>query len=239
MQALQKRQVRRAVGKNMPTVFAAFLSVTLTACNSLVNREPPSELGITQKEAVEEYQPREYVFCDMNGGPWGCSSVTRKTPVSQAKPGSDGLGPLGQGGGSQEGGSRIEVGDRTGRMPDSKRMAAVKAGPGYAGVILFDFDSDVLLPHAEVVLANLLDSLRGKTLRIRGYTDSVGGESYNDSLALRRAQSVRNYLIEAGFPEADLSVEGEGLCCYITGNDSEEQRRRNRRVEIYLPKTSA
>jgi outer membrane protein OmpA-like peptidoglycan-associated protein len=200
------------------------MSVLLGACSSTIHRQPPQELGIVQ--SASEVGPREYVFCDMMGGPWGCASVSQKTPaasVSRAKqiverqPSPDSADSLHKGQGSE----------------DSARI--VYDGSKPVGEILFDFDSSDITPRAKIVLLDLLDSLRGKKLLFRGYTDAIGGGDYNDALAMRRALSVQAFFLNAGFSSADLSVEGEGLCCYVASNESDAGRSRNRRVEIFLP----
>ncbi|MEM3793357.1 MAG: OmpA family protein [Candidatus Bathyarchaeia archaeon] len=86
-------------------------------------------------------------------------------------------------------------------------------------VVYFDFDSARINP-AE---ASKLEPLRGKKgkFTITGYTCDIGTKAYNDRLALRRAEAVRNFL------GVDAEVAGRGKCCYVSAD-----RRKNRRAEI-------
>ena len=47
-------------------------------------------------------------------------------------------------------------------------------------------------------------------IRIVGYTDRLGKEDYNQSLSERRAETVRNYLVNRGVPAGVISAEGRG-----------------------------
>ncbi|MCB1959122.1 MAG: OmpA family protein [Rhodocyclaceae bacterium] len=68
---------------------------------------------------------------------------------------------------------------------------------------------------------------------IVGHTDSVGREGYNMLLSRQRARAVRNHLIALGGIEpARLSAEGKGEREPRVDNDSEDNRRLNRRIEI-------
>lgn len=134
--------------------------------------------------------------------------------------------------------------EHEGPVPEAQRAARARraeliVGPEHRGVVLFSFDSDRLENHAKAVLISLLDSLRGERIVIRGYTDDIGGEDYNNDLALRRALAVRDFLVNAGFPEGWAQASGDGLCCYVAPNTDGEGRRRNRRVEIHLTNETA
>jgi len=65
-----------------------------------------------------------------------------------------------------------------------------------------------------------------------GHTDSVGTESYNDRLGLRRAKAVKTMLVSYGAPAKNVSTESRGKNEPIAPNDTEENRARNRRVII-------
>lgn len=62
-------------------------------------------------------------------------------------------------------------------------------------------------------------------VRVKGFTCDLGSKSYNDRLALRRAEAVANVLGEEGFRVVEIG--GEGKCCYAPG-----ERRNSRRAEI-------
>lgn len=67
---------------------------------------------------------------------------------------------------------------------------------------------------------------------VTGYTDHTGGEEYNDHLALRRAQSVRDALVELGVEAGRIQVRGYGSCCYVATNSTPAGRAANRRVVV-------
>lgn len=69
---------------------------------------------------------------------------------------------------------------------------------------------------------------------IVGHTDNTGDPQYNLDLSRRRAESVRDYLIETGTPPEKLRVVGRGEQDPIASNDTKEGRAQNRRVEIIV-----
>jgi outer membrane protein OmpA-like peptidoglycan-associated protein len=73
------------------------------------------------------------------------------------------------------------------------------------------------------------------TIEIRGRTDELGGAQVNEVLARNRALAVRDYLREKKLSDrTPIRVSARGACCYVAGNDTEEGRAANRRVEIEL-----
>ncbi len=69
---------------------------------------------------------------------------------------------------------------------------------------------------------------------IEGHTDNVGSELTNNELSLRRAISVRDYLMSLGVPASSIEVQGHGPNRPVADNASADGRARNRRVEIVL-----
>ena len=70
-------------------------------------------------------------------------------------------------------------------------------------------------------------------LRVEGHTDSVGKDAYNLKLSQKRAESVRQYLVEAGgLPEDRVKAVGFGESQPIAPNTSKAGRAKNRRVEF-------
>ncbi|MNF03767.1 Outer membrane porin F precursor [compost metagenome] len=68
-----------------------------------------------------------------------------------------------------------------------------------------------------------------------GHTDSVGRDAYNQKLSERRAQSVTDYLVSSGVPQASfVSVQGAGESRPEADNATAEGRAMNRRVEIRI-----
>jgi outer membrane protein OmpA-like peptidoglycan-associated protein len=106
--------------------------------------------------------------------------------------------------------------------------------------ILFGFNDARLTSEGrnqvhQLALAIGSNDFRGKSFRITGHTDSVGGDEYNLKLSLERANSVRDVLAnEAGISAGQLKCEGKGKREPKYHNDSEEARRLNRRVQVTL-----
>ena len=71
---------------------------------------------------------------------------------------------------------------------------------------------------------------------IEGHTDSTGSDKINTELSQKRADAVRDYLIENGFPADNLKAVGYGSAKPIGDNNTRKGRQANRRVEIYLDK---
>lgn len=67
---------------------------------------------------------------------------------------------------------------------------------------------------------------------IDGHTDSVGADAYNQGLSERRAQAVRDYLVQAGVPAASLEPRGFGEAKPAYSNETADGRASNRRVEL-------
>ncbi len=103
--------------------------------------------------------------------------------------------------------------------------------------VSFDFDSAEIKPAFRPTLQRLADVLikyERSRARIVGHTDSTGPEDYNLELSLRRAEAVRQALIEYGVPPERLTAEGRGEAEPRADNATEAGRQLNRRVEIYV-----
>ncbi len=75
-------------------------------------------------------------------------------------------------------------------------------------------------------------------IRVEGHTDNQGSKELNRDLSQRRAESVRNYLIDQGVSPERLAATGYGQSKPIASNDTAEGRARNRRVEFTILKRS-
>ena len=86
-------------------------------------------------------------------------------------------------------------------------------------------------------LQELADSITAKSgsvvdIDVIGHTDSTGPEEYNEQLSLRRATSVKNYMVEQGVDAGIIDVSGKGETMPIADNSTRAGRAQNRRVEI-------
>lgn len=103
--------------------------------------------------------------------------------------------------------------------------------------IRFELDKAALLPESAAILDRVRDTLMKNdklVVEVRGFTDGLGSEEYNRALSLKRANSVRDYLIKKGVPQERLSTKGLGPSNPIADNKTESGRARNRRTEFYI-----
>ena len=71
-------------------------------------------------------------------------------------------------------------------------------------------------------------------MEIRGHTDNRGGTDINQKLSEARAGAVLTALIQMGVPQSQLRAVGFGETKPLVANDTEENRRRNRRTEFAI-----
>ena len=106
-----------------------------------------------------------------------------------------------------------------------------------SGGVLFRSAESTLLSSAKVKLdqvANALLAVRARNLIVEGHTDSQGSASYNQGLSQRRADAVRDYLVQRGYPTDRIQARGKGKGSPIADNASPEGRANNRRVELII-----
>jgi outer membrane protein OmpA-like peptidoglycan-associated protein len=104
----------------------------------------------------------------------------------------------------------------------------------------FAFDKADLRPQDRELLARIAGILMTShdyTISVNGHTDDVGSAEYNKKLSQRRAQAVRDYLVQAGLSPEILSVEGHGKSLPLVRGTTDAARAKNRRVELGLVNT--
>jgi outer membrane protein OmpA-like peptidoglycan-associated protein len=103
--------------------------------------------------------------------------------------------------------------------------------------VLFDTGKFSLRPVAREKLAKLAGIVAGHPglrLAVEGYTDSVGGDNYNQQLSENRSDGVRTYLTQQGMPESSITAKGFGKGQPVASNDTAAGRQQNRRVELVI-----
>jgi outer membrane protein OmpA-like peptidoglycan-associated protein len=103
--------------------------------------------------------------------------------------------------------------------------------------VLFDTGKYTLKPGAREKLAKvagILLSHQGLIMEVDGYTDSVGGDEYNQRLSEERAMAVRDYLAAQGVPDTSITAKGFGKTNPVASNNTPQGRQQNRRVELVV-----
>lgn len=97
----------------------------------------------------------------------------------------------------------------------------------------FAFDKSTLLPESYPILydaAKTLQSNPDLKVEIQGYCDYIGSVEYNNALSLRRAQTVKDYLVSKGVSGDRLTTVGYGKSNPVADNKTDEGRALNRRI---------
>jgi len=103
-------------------------------------------------------------------------------------------------------------------------------------VVYFNFDKDSITPDAEAALlqqASWLSQNPEAKVNLSGHTDAVGSNAYNDDLAMRRANSVNDFMLMHGVNQNQMQSvvsRGESELAIST----QKRERLNRRVTTYV-----
>lgn len=105
--------------------------------------------------------------------------------------------------------------------------------------IVFDYDKATVQGESIPRIDEVVEAMKrnpGMEIEIRGHTDDAGEEEYNLRLSERRAAAVADLIVKSGINRNRLRVKGFGESRPIVPNDSEENRRKNRRTEFVIIK---
>ena len=105
------------------------------------------------------------------------------------------------------------------------------------GDVLFDTAQATLKPGAASTLDRLAEFMRDngeRRVMIEGHTDSRGEEAYNRQLSERRADAVRNALLDRNVEQQRIRTVGLGEAYPVASNDTQAGMQENRRVEIVI-----
>jgi outer membrane protein OmpA-like peptidoglycan-associated protein len=126
------------------------------------------------------------------------------------------------------------------------KESAVEVRIDLAADVLFDFDKAEILPKAQQTLAQAAQIIRERAkgaVRIEGYTDAKGSDSYNQKLSEQRASSVKAWFVnKEHVGGVQFATQGFGARNPVApnkkpdGSDDPEGRQKNRRVEIIFRK---
>ena len=107
----------------------------------------------------------------------------------------------------------------------------------HMGDVLFDTNKYTLKPNAQVSLAKVATILTlypNLRVQIEGYTDSTGAPAYNQTLSENRADAVRDFLVQNGVPQGNVSAQGFGATNFVADNATAAGRQQNRRVNLVV-----
>ncbi len=103
--------------------------------------------------------------------------------------------------------------------------------------LLFDFNSAELKPEQLSLLQELAEFMilqPAVQVRLLGFTDDLGTELYNQNLSIARVRVVRDIIIAGGVHVGRIEALARGESNPLNFNQTEAERRLNRRVEIYF-----
>ncbi len=139
----------------------------------------------------------------------------------------------------------------TSEIPKAEEVAESPAVAGFEGEevqrreeplmvtarVHFDFNKASIKREYIPLLNEVAKTLKENPnvrVRVEGFTDHIGSKAYNDKLALKRAQAIRDYLIKAGIPADRIEFAGFGKERYIADNKTPIGRFTNRRAEFIV-----
>jgi outer membrane protein OmpA-like peptidoglycan-associated protein len=106
--------------------------------------------------------------------------------------------------------------------------------------IYFPFASAELSEKSLNALAVIIEKMKNREdvrVEIAGHTDNVGSEEFNMMLSKRRANSVKDYLLNKGVEAKSISVKALGSSQPVSSNSNEtDGRNLNRRSKIVVKK---
>ena len=124
---------------------------------------------------------------------------------------------------------------------ETLNSAAAAAKSTRQAIVHFGFGDASLTATARSQIDEVARSLlSARRIAVSGRTDSVGSPRSNQTLAVARANAVRDHL-RAHYPNlaTTVALEAQGACCFVAPNDTPKSRALNRRVEIAFERDAA
>lgn len=96
----------------------------------------------------------------------------------------------------------------------------------------FGFNKFKMEKKYKLIIDSAIDGKAFQEINIEAHCDAVGSMDYNDSLSLKRAMGVKNYLISKNINENIIKVFAHGKRIPLVENTDDDSRAKNRRAEI-------
>jgi OmpA-OmpF porin, OOP family len=126
--------------------------------------------------------------------------------------------------------------------PQAEKPKPVAEKVTFAADVLFDFDKAVVKPEGKSKLDDLSNKVRGINLEVViaiGHADSIGSDTYNQRLSVRRAESIKAYLVSKGIEGNRVYTEGKGEKQTVTAGKckkmGKEDRSNKKMVDCLAP----
>ena len=103
---------------------------------------------------------------------------------------------------------------------------------------LFDVNKATLkqggIRELDQIASQLQNLKKVEKITVVGHTDSAGNDSYNQQLSMRRAESVKKYLMSKGISSDMIKTIGMGEAQPVASNSNAAGRAQNRRVSLEI-----
>ena len=101
------------------------------------------------------------------------------------------------------------------------------------------FDNDEVVLNRDLkafiaYLTNYLQNNPSKIVILTSFTDGVGSEAYSVDMAIRRANRIKEELVDHDIEEDRIKVDAKGAVNFVASNDSEDGRRKNNRIIVKI-----
>ncbi len=131
--------------------------------------------------------------------------------------------------------SAVETADSTFISLTFADALAAEPIPPEKFILYFQAGKTELTAESEAALPNILASIKKRgaiNVAISGHTDAVGSDQVNDALSRKRAESIRDLLIQGGVPGYLITVTSHGKGNPLIATPDGVAEPRNRRVEV-------
>jgi hypothetical protein len=115
-------------------------------------------------------------------------------------------------------------------------LAALPPAPEHF-TLFFRFESDELTDESRAMVPDVLRALKDRPvpeISVVGHTDTTGTPASNVELGMKRGNTVRTLLVDAGLSPSAIEVTSHGEAVLLVATPDETYEPRNRRVEITI-----